>query len=206
MQMRNGLRIIAGSAALGGLIAALVALRTPVSFVSLATVRLQATEQAVDAESFRIQVRKFMYEAFRDQDSLGDIIRKERLYGYRGDQDGRSLNGLINRMRLAMRVEITEHTPSGGTLRLGFADEDPARAQRILKAQIGQMMKSSTTQPELRFELLESPALPTTTSSPNRSLQVGSGATIGILLGLLVTLLLRMLGGRWRLIPTHPLL
>jgi LPS O-antigen subunit length determinant protein (WzzB/FepE family) len=206
MQMRNGLRIIAGSAALGGLIAALVALRTPVSFVSLATVRLQATEQAVDAESFRIQVRKFMYEAFRDQDSLGDIIRKERLYGYRGDQDGRSLNGLINLMRLAMRVEITEHTPSGGTLRIGFGDEDPARAQRILKAQIAQMMKSSTTQPELRFELLEPPALPTTTSSPNRSLQVGSGATIGILLGLLATLLLRMLGGRWRLIPTHPLL
>jgi hypothetical protein len=191
MQTRGRFIIVASCAAVGGL-AAILLLRIPPTYLASATVRLQIGEEVTDDESFRIQLKKFMYQTFRDQDSLGAIVRKEKLYGYRGDQDVRSLNGLIERVRLAMRLELVEHAPGDRELHIGFIDEDPSRAQRILGDLLSQMIKASTTQPDVRFEVLSPSSLPEMNEGPRRHLYTALGSVIGAVLGFLLIWMLRL--------------
>ena len=64
-----------GFAIIGALLAAVIASRTPVLYVSNATLQLQPPQDFTDPELFRIQLGKFIYVAFGQQDTLGNIVK-----------------------------------------------------------------------------------------------------------------------------------
>jgi uncharacterized protein involved in exopolysaccharide biosynthesis len=86
-------------------------------------------------------------------------------------------------MRLATQIGPADHVPLDSALRFTFSDEDPARAQRILKELIAQMAKTSSDNPGTHFETVDPPAVPLTSSSPSRLLVTGAGIAIGLVVG-----------------------
>ncbi len=170
-------------AIIGGLLAAVIASRIPVLYVSNATLRLQTPQDFTDPESFRIQLGKFIYSAFSQQDSLGNIVKTEKLYGYEGERSVHSLNGLIHRMRLSMKYELVNIGGFDGTFRMGFADQDPVRAQRILKELINIMTTMAKPGPQL--QVLSAPSIPAQPIGRSHILITTLGATIGLLLGVI---------------------
>ena len=169
-------------AIIGALLTAIIASRIPILYVSNATLRLQTPQDFTDPESFRIQLGKFIYSAFSQQDSLGNIVKTEKLYGYEGERSVHSLNGLIHRMRLSMKYELI-NGGFDGTFRMGFADQDPVRAPRILKELINIM--TTTTKPGTQLQVLSAPSIPAQPISRSHILITTLGATIGLLLGVI---------------------
>lgn len=182
--------IIAG--VLGGVIAGILALRTPPKYVSSAVVRLRTVDPPANASAAALQFADFLHSAFHDQDSLGIIVRRERLYE---NHDGQlhSLDGRIHKMRLAMQIGLADHAPLDGSFRFSFSDEDPARAQRILKELIAQLTKTSSESLGTHFEIVDPPSYPLTSSTPSRLLVTGAGIVIGLVVGALAAKLGRPL-------------
>ena len=170
-------------AMIGALLAAVIASRTPVLYVSNATLQLQPPQDFTDPELFRIQLSKVIYSAFSQQNSLGDIVKTEKLYGYDGEGSVHSLNGLIHRMRLSMTYELINNDGLNGSFRMGFADQDPVRAQRILKELINVM--TTMSKPGTQLQVLSAPGIPAQPISRSHIFITTLGASIGLVLGVI---------------------
>src|SRR5215467_1475828 len=125
MRVSRTLKIVVAGAALGGLVAGVVALRTPTMYVSSSVVRLRTPNPPPNPSASAIRAGDFLYSAFRDQDSLGNIVKREKLYEYH-DGQLHSLNGRIHQMRLAMQIEPAKESSLDGSFKFSFSDEDPA--------------------------------------------------------------------------------
>jgi hypothetical protein len=193
-KMRTGrtLKIAISAAVLGGIVAGILALRTPAKYVSSAVVRLHTTGPPSNASEAALRVVDFVHSAFHDQDSLGSIVKRERLYEYH-DGQLHSLDGRIHKMRLAMEIGLAGEAPLDGSFRFSFSDEDPRRAQRILKELIAQMAKTSSDTPGTHLEIVDPPTYPLTSSSPNRLFVAGAGVAIGLVAGTLAAKLIDLL-------------
>jgi uncharacterized protein involved in exopolysaccharide biosynthesis len=192
MRIGRTLKIAVSAGVLGGIVAGILALRTPAKYVSSAIVRLRTADPPLNASAAALRVADFLHSAFHDQDSLGIIVRRERLYEYH-DGQLHSLDGRIHKMRLAMQIGLPDHAPLEGSFRFSFSDEDPARAQRILKELIAQMAKTSSDNPGTHFETVDPPTYPLTSSSPSRLLVTGAGVVIGLVAGVLAAKLIDLL-------------
>jgi hypothetical protein len=184
MRIGRTLKIVVGASVLGGIAGGILALRTPPRYVSSAVVRLHTTDPPSNASEAALRVVDFVHSAFHDQDSLGSIVKRERLYEYH-DGQLHSLDGRIHKMRLAMEIGLAGEAPLDGSFRFGFSDEDPARAQRILKELIVQMAKTSGDTPGTNLEMVDPPTYPLTSTSPGRLLVTGAGVAIGLVAGTL---------------------
>lgn len=183
LQRLNQLLCVAGiCAVLGFLIGGTIALRLPLTYISTASIRFSTSEAPRDQDSFRVQLKTFVHETFRDEDTLGNIVRKEKLYGYQSEADVHSLDGRINKMRLAIQYGPANY--ADGTVAIAFADRDAGRSQRILARLLEIMANASATEPGTRLEILTSPTLPSKPNGPNRMLFASFGIAIGLFVGL----------------------
>jgi uncharacterized protein involved in exopolysaccharide biosynthesis len=121
-----------------------------------------------------------VYTAFRDQEYLGNIIRRERLYDHL--TASQSLNRRIHDMRLAMQIGSTGNS-ADGSFRFSFSDSDPDRAQRILKELLGQMTKTSLEGKGSGLETITPPSRPIKRVGLNRALMITTGIGLGALAG-----------------------
>jgi uncharacterized protein involved in exopolysaccharide biosynthesis len=192
MRIGRTLKIAICAAVLGGIVAGIMALRTPARYVSSAVVRLRASDPPRNASEAALQVVDFVHSAFHDQDTLGTIAKREGLYEYH-DGQLHSLDGRIHKMRLAMEIGMADHDRLDGSFRFSFSDENPARAQRILKELIAQMAKTSGDTPGTQFETVDPPTYPVTSSDPSRLLVTGAGVAIGLMAGTMAAKLVDLL-------------
>jgi hypothetical protein len=172
-----------GFAIIGALLAAVIASRTPVLYVSNATLQLQPPQDFTDLELFRIQLGKFIYVTFSQQNTLGNIVKTEKLYGYDGERSVHSLNGLISKMRLSMKYELINNGGFNGSFRMGFADQDPVRAQRILKELIN--ILTTMPKPGTQLQVLSDPSIPAQPIGLSHIFITILGASIGLVLGVI---------------------
>lgn len=203
MQIRHVGMILVGFAVCGALVAGLVSHRVPETYVSSASVHMEQAwveEPSRDADAVRTDVAKFVYRALT-QDSLAAVIKNERLYDYKGERDVRSLNGLAKRMRLATTIQFSPVNTAANwastSFTIAFADEDRARAHRVVQDLIGIIMKASLAEAQQRatrfqkIQVLDPPTLPTLPTNPNHLLVTGFGCAIGLLVGMVVACLRR---------------
>jgi hypothetical protein len=191
MRVKQTLKIAVAGAALGGLVAGVVAFRTHVKYVSSSVVRLHTPNPPPNPSAAALQVVDFLYSAFRDQDSLGNIVRREKLYEYH-DGQLHSLNGRIHQMRLAMQIGPAKQSPLDGSFMFNFSDEDPARAQRILYELIDQMAKTALNTPGTSLETLDSPTHPLTPTSPSWLSVTGAGIGIGMVAAVITSIVMNL--------------
>jgi hypothetical protein len=192
MRIGRTLKMAICAAVLGGIVAGIMALRTPARYVSSAVVRLRASDPPRNASEAALRVVDFVHSAFHDQDTLGIIVKREGLYEYH-DGQLHSLDGRIHKMRLAMEIGTADHDPLDGSFRFSFSDENPARAQRILKELIARMAKTSGDTPGTQFETVDPPTYPVTSSGPSRPLVTGAGVAIGLVAGTVAAKLVDLL-------------
>jgi hypothetical protein len=147
----------------------------PVRYSSAVILRLSdppAGAHAVGAKLIRTVDHALNHE------ELKAVIRDERLYGYKGDLDTRSLNGLAHRLRLA--IQITPEVAASTTFRLAFEDRDRANVQRTLE----RLTRLVLASPGLE---LVRPATPPTAVRSRMSVRlIFGGAAIGLGLGALL--------------------
>jgi LPS O-antigen subunit length determinant protein (WzzB/FepE family) len=191
--------ITAGFALLGALVAGFVSLKIPETYASTAMLDFRAIPTPiadVDTDSMRKVIhdtdsmRKLIYTSF-SQKSLAAIIKNENLYNYRGDRDDRSVDGLINRMRLAIRLELVRPGANSDEtkFRITFVDQDRAKAQRVTENLIGLMMEANVAQPPAsaaRLYMREPPRLAASPTNPNRVLITVLGFAVGLVIGAIV--------------------
>lgn len=191
--------ITAGFAILGALVAGFVSLKIPEKYASTAMLDFQTIPAPIaDTDTDSMQkvihdtdsMRKLIHTSL-SQKSLAAIIKNENLYNYTGDRDDRSVDGLINRLRLAIRFELVRPVANSDetTLRITFIDQDRAKAQRVTGNLIGLMMEANVAQASasaVRLYMREPPRLAASPTNPNRHLITALGCVVGLVIGAIV--------------------
>ena len=191
--------ITAGFAILGGLVAGFVSLKIPEKYASTAILHVQA-KRAPIADADTDSMRKAIHDTFSmqklidtslSQKSLAAVVKNEHLYDYNGDRDDRSVDGLINRLRLAIRFELVRSVANSDetTFRITFVDQDRAKAQRVTENLIGLMMEANVAQPSAsaaRLNMREPPRLAASPTNPSGLLITAVGCAVGLVIGPIV--------------------
>lgn len=199
MRLRDAGLITAGFALLGALVAGFVSLKIPEKYASTAMLQVQPIPAPIadaDTDSMRKvehdtgSMRKLMHSSL-SQTSLAAIIQNESLYNYKGNRDDRSVDGLINRLRLAIRFELVRPVANSNetTFRITFIDQDRARAQRVTEKLIGLLMETNVAQPSAsaaRLYMREPPRLAASPTNSNRLLITALGCAVGLVIGAIV--------------------
>lgn len=199
MQIRREGAIVVGLATFSALVASLVSHRMAETYVSSASVHMEqawVNEPGRDADGIRNDFARFVDRALT-QDALAAVIKNERVYGYRCERDAASLDGLVKRMRLATAVQFSpvNSAPNWAStsFTVAFADEDGARAHKVVQDLIGIIMRAGLAAAQQRatrfqkIQVLDPPTLPTLPTSRNHLLVTGFGSAIGLLVGMVVT-------------------
>jgi hypothetical protein len=86
-------------------------------------------------------------------------------------------------MRLAMQIGPANTSPPHGSFRFSFTDENPERAQRILRELIAQVATTARETPGTNLETVDAPSLPTLPASASRPASIALGIAIGSIIG-----------------------
>jgi LPS O-antigen subunit length determinant protein (WzzB/FepE family) len=86
-------------------------------------------------------------------------------------------------MRLAMQIGPASTSPPHGSFRFSFTDENPERAQRILRELIAQVANTARETPGTNLETVDAPNLPTLPASPSRPASIALGIAMGSIIG-----------------------
>jgi uncharacterized protein involved in exopolysaccharide biosynthesis len=203
MRLCNVGLITVGFAILGALVAGFVSLKIPEKYASTATLHVQPIRAPI-ADADTDLMRKGIHDTFSmrklihtslSQKSLAAVIQNENLYDHKddhkGDRDDRSVDGLINRLRLAIRFELVRPVANSDetTFRITFVDQDRAKAQRVTENLIGLIMAANVAQRSAsaaRLYMREPPRLAASPTHPNRVSITALGCAVGLVIGAIV--------------------
>jgi uncharacterized protein involved in exopolysaccharide biosynthesis len=166
----------------GAVVAGVVALRTPDTYISTAVMRVKGAE-----DEARLADRLQQAETqVLSRTSLAQVVMRNDLY-----QDERKrlpLEDVIQDMRnREIRVvPVSEPGSSSLAFSLSFRNPDREAAQRVTRELTNQMVEATKSdRSPLTLEVLDPATLPERATSPNRAALVGAGLAAGLGLGFL---------------------
>jgi hypothetical protein len=189
MQIRHFGMIAVTFAALGALVAGIVAHRIPEKYVSSDVVDVYSVVAANDAATS--QLGKHIDNVL-SEDSLSAIIRNEGLYDYKGDSDERSLHTLTHQLRQATEIELQpSQVPSAtvGKLTVSFTYHNAAKAKQVTDDLLRLLLAdgfNETQDSRLQFRIRDWPTLTTQPQGLRRAFVVGFGCALGLLMGAII--------------------